>query len=117
MQASPYPTTRLHGMSVETDTQRLYASLKEYQENPFSKTPLWIGYFINVALDHIMDPQNVGAILRSAGFFGVDGIIMTERFTAPLSPWVSKASSGALERASVYTTTNLANFLTVNAFI
>lgn len=50
-----------------------------------------------VALDGVEDPQNLGAILRSAEAAGAGGVILPERRTAPLSPAAVKASSGASE--------------------
>lgn len=50
-----------------------------------------------LALDSIMDPQNLGAILRSAEVAGCDGAIVPEHRSAPLSPAAVKASSGATE--------------------
>src|SRR5260370_38713262 len=50
-----------------------------------------------VALDGIMDPQNLGAILRSAEVAGADGAIIPEHRSAPLSPAAVKASAGASE--------------------
>lgn len=50
-----------------------------------------------VALDSIMDPQNLGAILRSAEVAGCDGAIVPDHRSAPLSPSAVKASSGATE--------------------
>ena len=50
-----------------------------------------------VALDSIMDPQNLGAILRSSEVAGADGAILPEHRSAPLSPAAVKASSGASE--------------------
>jgi 23S rRNA (guanosine2251-2'-O)-methyltransferase len=50
-----------------------------------------------VALDSILDPQNLGAILRSAEVAGADGAIIPEHRSAPLSPAAVKASSGASE--------------------
>ena len=50
-----------------------------------------------VALDSIMDPQNLGAILRSAEVAGAEGAIIPEHRSAPLSPAAVKASSGAAE--------------------
>ena len=50
-----------------------------------------------IALDSIMDPQNLGAILRSAEVAGCDGAIVPEHRSAPLSPAAVKASSGATE--------------------
>jgi 23S rRNA (guanosine2251-2'-O)-methyltransferase len=50
-----------------------------------------------VGLDSILDPQNLGAILRSAEVAGADGAILPEHRSAPLSPTAVKASSGAAE--------------------
>ena len=50
-----------------------------------------------VALDGIEDPQNLGAILRSAEAAGAGGVILPERRSAPLSAAAVKASSGASE--------------------
>jgi 23S rRNA (guanosine2251-2'-O)-methyltransferase len=50
-----------------------------------------------VALDGIQDPQNLGAILRSAELAGADGAILPEHRSAPLSAAAVKASSGASE--------------------
>jgi 23S rRNA (guanosine2251-2'-O)-methyltransferase len=50
-----------------------------------------------IALDSIMDPQNLGAILRSAEVVGANGAILPMHRSAPLSPAAVKASSGASE--------------------
>jgi 23S rRNA (guanosine2251-2'-O)-methyltransferase len=50
-----------------------------------------------LGLDGIEDPQNLGAILRSAEVAGVDGVLLPEHRTAPLSAAAVKASSGASE--------------------
>ncbi|KAI8812042.1 Alpha/beta knot methyltransferase [Cladochytrium replicatum] len=63
------------------------------------------------ALDRIQDPHNLGAILRNAHFFGVDGVIVTERESSPLSPTVSRASAGAMEAMDMYVTTNLSKLM------
>ncbi len=48
-----------------------------------------------LALDGVEDPQNLGALLRVADGAGVDGVVLTERRSAPLSPVAVKASAGA----------------------
>ena len=58
-------------------------------------------------LDNILDPQNLGAIVRTALCVGVDGIIMPKDRSAAVTPAVSKASAGALEHVLLSRVTNL----------
>ena len=60
-----------------------------------------------VLADEIMDPQNLGAIVRNAAFFGCRNLVITKRNCSPISPVVAKASAGNLERMNVYSVTNL----------
>jgi 23S rRNA (guanosine2251-2'-O)-methyltransferase len=64
-----------------------------------------------VVLDHIEDPHNLGAILRSADVFGVDLVIMPERRAARETDTVARASAGALAYVPVATVSNLARAL------
>ena len=50
-----------------------------------------------LAIDSLQDPQNLGAIFRSASFFGVKGIIMTTERSAPMSAVVYDISCGGVE--------------------
>jgi 23S rRNA (guanosine2251-2'-O)-methyltransferase len=50
-----------------------------------------------LALDCLTDPQNVGAIFRSASFFGVQGILLTQERSAPLTSAVYDVATGGLE--------------------
>jgi len=52
-----------------------------------------------VALDEISDPQNFGAVIRSAVAFGASAIVWAEHASAPLSPATFRASAGAVEHA------------------
>lgn len=61
-----------------------------------------------VLLDGIEDPQNLGAIIRTAEGAGVDGIILPERRSVGLSETVSLVSAGALEYMKVARVKNLA---------
>lgn len=58
-------------------------------------------------LDGIEDPHNLGAIIRSADAFGVDGIIMKDRGNAPLNATVAKISTGAINYVKVALVNNL----------
>ncbi|MFW6067412.1 MAG: 23S rRNA (guanosine(2251)-2'-O)-methyltransferase RlmB [Myxococcota bacterium] len=64
-----------------------------------------------VALDEVSDPQNFGAIVRSAVAFGVDGVLTLKRRAAPVTPAVVRASAGATEHARIARVTNLARTL------
>lgn len=59
-------------------------------------------YPIGLYLDGITDPQNAGAIIRSAYYLGVDFIVVPEYDTAKLGPIASKASVGALDLMPIY---------------
>ncbi len=61
-----------------------------------------------LVLDQLQDPQNVGAILRTADAVAVDGVVVPERRGAPLGGTVSRASAGALEHLSIAPATNIA---------
>jgi 23S rRNA (guanosine2251-2'-O)-methyltransferase len=64
-----------------------------------------------LALDGIEDPHNLGALLRTADGAGVDGIILPERRSAPVSATVAKTSAGASEHVRIARVTNLVRSL------
>lgn len=64
-----------------------------------------------LALDGVEDPQNLGALLRVADGAGVDGVILTERRSAPLSAAAIKASAGAAEHLRIARVVNLVRAL------
>jgi 23S rRNA (guanosine2251-2'-O)-methyltransferase len=64
-----------------------------------------------VALDQIQDPQNLGAICRTAECAGVRGVVIPERRSAEVTAAVCKASAGAVEHLPVARARNLADFL------
>jgi 23S rRNA (guanosine2251-2'-O)-methyltransferase len=67
---------------------------------------------ILVALDELTDPQNLGAICRTAECTGATGVILPERRSAEVTPAVCKASAGAVEHLAIARVRNLADFLT-----
>ena len=62
---------------------------------------------ILVAVDSIQDPQNLGAIIRSAETLGIQGMILPKNRTSTLNETVAKCSSGAIEHLPISVTTNL----------
>ena len=64
-----------------------------------------------LALDGIEDPHNLGALLRTADGAGIDGVILPERRSAPVSATVAKTSAGASEHVRIARVTNLVRSL------
>lgn len=64
-----------------------------------------------MALDQISDPQNLGTMLRSAAFFGADGVLLLRNRSAEVSPLVARIAVGAAELVDIYRVTNLARSL------
>jgi 23S rRNA (guanosine2251-2'-O)-methyltransferase len=64
-----------------------------------------------VALDQIQDPQNLGAVCRSAEAAGAAGVVIPERRAAAVTPAACKASAGAVEHLPVARVRNLADWL------
>ncbi|XP_033748849.1 rRNA methyltransferase 1, mitochondrial-like [Pecten maximus] len=58
--------------------------------------PIWLLPY------EIVDPMNMGAIIRSSYYFGVDAIVLPSNHCATASPMVSKASSGAMELMKLF---------------
>ncbi len=78
------------------DLDDVFARAKAAGEPPFV-----------AVLDSIQDPQNLGAILRSAEAAGVHGVIIPKRRAVGLTPAVAKASAGAFAHLPVVQVTNL----------
>lgn len=64
-----------------------------------------------VVLDQIQDPQNLGAICRSAECAGATGVVIGERRSAEVTPAVCKASAGGVEHLPIAQVRNIADFL------
>ena len=58
-------------------------------------------------LDSIMDPQNLGSIIRTAHCLGANGIVIPTDRAAPVTAAVIKASAGSAEQLPVARVTNL----------
>ena len=91
------------GVIVETYPHE-YSSLEEIIRSSKGKEQPLV-----LILDEIEDPQNFGAILRSADAFGVDGVIIKNNNQVPLNWTVAKVSTGAIEYVKVAQVSNISN--------
>ncbi|KAL2862857.1 Alpha/beta knot methyltransferase [Aspergillus lucknowensis] len=66
---------------------------------------------IVLLLDGILDSGNLGAIIRSAYFLGVDAVVFAGRNSAPLSPVTIKSSAGAAENMRILDVKNEVDFI------
>jgi len=64
-----------------------------------------------LVLDEVQDPQNLGAICRTAEVAGALGVVIHDRRAAEVTPAVCKASAGAVEHLSIARVRNIADFL------
>ncbi len=76
----------------------LVSKPQEHNESPFF-----------LLLDHIQDPHNLGAILRTAECAGVHGVVITKDKSVGVTPTVVKVSAGATAYIPVCRVTNLAS--------
>jgi 23S rRNA (guanosine2251-2'-O)-methyltransferase len=93
------------------DHQGIVAEVEPY---PYvdARTLLRAGDALVVALDQVQDPQNMGAICRSAEGAGATGVVIPQRGAAHVTPAVCRASAGAVEHLAIARVRNLADFLT-----
>ena len=66
-----------------------------------------------VLLDQLEDPQNVGAIFRSAYGLGIDAIILTENQTVSENSFIAKTAAGGLDKIPYTTVTNISSAIKV----
>ncbi|HZK17705.1 MAG TPA: 23S rRNA (guanosine(2251)-2'-O)-methyltransferase RlmB [Clostridia bacterium] len=90
-----------HQGVVALASAKEYADLDDLLVKKGDKLPLIY------VLDGVSDPQNVGAILRTAEATGANGVIIQKRRAVQLTPVVAKSSAGAIEYVPVARVTNL----------
>jgi 23S rRNA (guanosine2251-2'-O)-methyltransferase len=94
------PDTVHQGVMLETEPLP-EPTVEDLAERAVAGGPL-------VILDHVTDPHNVGAVLRSCAVFGASGLVMTRRHSPPMNGVLAKSASGALELVPVALVQNLA---------
>ncbi len=90
----------------------------EVEPYPYEDFALWLtrqsecsGPAVVLALDQIQDPQNLGAILRSAEACGVQGVLLPKDRSCAITPVVCRAAAGATEHLAIFQVTNLVRSL------
>lgn len=85
-----------HSIDVEEDSLNV-VSPKLSERIPVLNSNRQFKQPLGLYIDQVTDPHNLGALLRSALWFGVDFVAVSSRNSAPLTPSVVKSSSGASE--------------------
>ncbi|MDE3103945.1 MAG: 23S rRNA (guanosine(2251)-2'-O)-methyltransferase RlmB [Acidobacteriota bacterium] len=114
LRVSVEPREQLTRLARTDAHQGVLAFVKERQfltvEDLLASPPRGKHYFF-LALDGVEDPHNLGALLRTADGAGVDGVLLPERRSAPVSATVAKTSAGASEHVRIARVTNLVRAL------
>ncbi len=106
-QASPADITARCGSDAH---QGVCADVEDYRYADAAELLAHPDPFL-IALDEVTDPQNLGAVCRTAEVAGASGVILPERRSAEVTPAVCKASAGAVEHLAIAQVRNLADFL------
>ncbi|KAI1802180.1 hypothetical protein F4811DRAFT_530931 [Daldinia bambusicola] len=123
LEASPLPQMPIKGLGslAERPTTGFNIELghQSAEEAQINGTSTFVKYTLPpnrkpffLLLDGILDPGNLGAILRSAAFLGVNAIGITQGHSAPLTSVAVKASAGASEILQLFSISSILDFLT-----
>lgn len=125
LEASPLPQTPVQALGeVPEDASRpgfnITLGYQSREEATINGTPEFIMTepssrkpFV-LLLDQILDPGNLGAVIRTASFMGVTAIVVSKRGSAPVTPTVLKASAGAAETMTMMSTESVVDFVTAS---
>lgn len=102
------PNGKLGDMTGTDMHQGIAALTSPFQTSDWSEMLMTsAGTAIFLLLDSIMDPQNLGALIRTALCVGVNGVVIPKDRSAAPTPVVSKTSAGALEHIRISQVVNL----------
>ena len=104
-----YVTVEKHKFDkmVEGNTQGIILEVKDFECKNIKELDLSLKKI--VILDHLEDPHNFGAIIRTCEASGVKAIIIPKDRSVGVSPTVVKTSTGALEYVDIFEVSNLKN--------
>lgn len=122
LEASPLPqlpTTALEEFSEDQDRPGFkvavgHQSSEEAQINGtsgFVSTEKGSRKPLVLVVDQVLDPGNLGAIIRTASFMGVTAVAVSKKGSAPVTPVVLKASAGAAEALTMLSVDSVEDFL------
>lgn len=92
----------------KSNHQGIAADINDFQYEDYGAV-LNSNHGFYLVLDHIEDPHNLGAIIRTANFFGVGGIIIPKDRAVGVTPTVIKTSSGAAMTIPICRVSNIGN--------
>ena len=104
------PADRLAARAASDEHQGVVAEVAPY---PYADPELLLSCQrpLLVALDEVTDPHNLGAVARVAECAGADGLVITARRSARVTPAVCRVSAGAVEHLPIARVENLADLL------
>lgn len=121
LEASPLPKLPVAGFRAVGKRNGAFHVILDHQsreDEAVNGTSTIIAYEVGfprypfvLLLDGILDPGNLGAILRTAFFLGVDTVAISNRSSAPVSPVAIKASAGASETLPLVSVSRPGNFI------
>ena len=88
--------------------QGIVLKIADYEYKDISE----ISSDIIVILDHLEDPHNLGAIIRTCEAAGINDIILPKDRSVQVNSTVMKTSAGCLDRVNLYQVTNLVQAIT-----
>jgi 23S rRNA (guanosine2251-2'-O)-methyltransferase len=107
--ADPQKLRQMAGNAVHQGVVALISpvQIRSFEELPDALAQLPEPHCLAL-IDRIQDPHNMGAIIRSAEIFGIQGVIFPSRDNVPITDTVVKASAGAALHCPLYQANNLA---------
>ena len=98
-------TEKNQGIAAKTEGVALL-SIEEFINKNRDKKEV-----LAAVLDGVEDPRNTGAVIRSCEVFGIDGLVISSKRSAPINDAAYKASSGAAEYIDIIRVSNINNAL------